>query len=51
MRMIKYFAPLLLEPFCKQYPGIEVSLKASNRERLLERLGENLDDIYSRSAT
>lgn len=42
----KYFAPRLLGPFCKQYPGIEVSLKVSNRERLLERLSENLDDLY-----
>lgn len=42
----KYFAPRLLGPFCNQYPGIEVSLKVSNRERLLERLSENLDDLY-----
>jgi DNA-binding transcriptional LysR family regulator len=33
----KYFAPRLLGPFCQQYPGIEVSLKVSNRERVLER--------------
>jgi DNA-binding transcriptional LysR family regulator len=42
----KYFAPRLLGPFCKKYPGIDVSLKVSNRERLLERLNENLDDLY-----
>jgi len=42
----KYFAPRLLGPFCKLYPGINVSLKVSNRERILERLGENLDDLY-----
>lgn len=42
----KYFAPRLLGPFCNQYPGIEVSLKVSNRERILERLSENLDDLY-----
>ena len=42
----KYFAPRLLGAFCSKYPGIEVSLKVSNRERLLERLGENQDDLY-----
>jgi DNA-binding transcriptional LysR family regulator len=42
----KYFAPRLLGPFCKLYPGIDVSLKVSNRERLLARLGENQDDLY-----
>jgi DNA-binding transcriptional LysR family regulator len=42
----KYFAPRLLGPFCQQYPGIEVSLKVSNRERILERLAENQDDLY-----
>ncbi len=42
----KYFAPRLLGPFCQQYPGIEVSLKVTNRERILERLGHNEDDLY-----
>jgi len=42
----KYFAPRLLGPFCTLYPGIDVSLKVSNRERLLERLGNNQDDLY-----
>jgi DNA-binding transcriptional LysR family regulator len=42
----KYFAPRLLGPFCQQYPGIDVSLKVSNRERILERLAENQDDLY-----
>jgi len=42
----KYFAPRLLGPFCKLYPGIDVSLKVGNREHLLERLGENQDDLY-----
>ena len=42
----KYFAPRMLGSFCKQYPGIEVSLKVSNRECLLERFDENLDDLY-----
>lgn len=42
----KYFAPRLLGPFCKLYPGVDVTLKVGNRERLLERLGENQDDLY-----
>ena len=42
----KYFAPRLLGMFCQQYPGIEVSLEVSNRERILERLTDNMDDLY-----
>ncbi len=42
----KYFAPRLLGPFCQRYPGIEVALKVTNRELILERLAENLDDLY-----
>ena len=42
----KYFAPRLLGPFCKLYPGVDVSLKVSNRERLLERIDDNMDDLY-----
>ena len=42
----KYFAPRLLGTFCQQYPGVDVSLKVSNRERVLERLARNQDDLY-----
>jgi len=42
----KYYAPRMLGIFCQKYPGIEVSLKVTNRERLLERLSENVDDLY-----
>jgi len=42
----KYFAPRLLGSFCLQYPGVDVSLKVSNREKLLERLASNQDDLY-----
>ncbi len=42
----KYFAPRLLGPFYRQYPGIDISLKVSNREHLLDRLGNNQDDLY-----
>jgi len=42
----KYFAPEVLGEFCKLYPGIDVSLKISNRERILERLAAQDDDLY-----
>ncbi len=42
----KYFAPRLLGPFCQRYPDIEVALKVTNRERVLERLNANADDLY-----
>lgn len=42
----KYFAPRLLGPFCQQYPDIEVALKVTNREHVLERLLANEDDLY-----
>jgi DNA-binding transcriptional LysR family regulator len=42
----KYFAPRLLGTFCQQYPGVDVSLKVTNREHVLERLASNLDDLY-----
>ncbi|KPV39248.1 LysR family transcriptional regulator [Thiohalorhabdus denitrificans] len=42
----KYFAPHVLGHFKQRYPGIDVSLKVSNRERVLERLAINEDDLY-----
>lgn len=42
----KYFVPRLLGSFYERYPGIEVSLKISNRERILQRLSNNEDDLY-----
>lgn len=42
----KYFIPRLLGQFCQRYPGVDVKLKVTNRERVLERMAENLDDLY-----
>lgn len=42
----KYFIPRLLGLFCQHYPGIDVSLKVTNRERVLQRMAENQDDLY-----
>ena len=42
----KYFVPRLLGPFRHRYPEIKVSLQVTNRKLVLERLAENLDDLY-----
>lgn len=42
----KYFIPRLLGPFCQQYPGIDVALKVINRQQVLERMSNNMDDLY-----
>ncbi len=42
----KYFVPRLLGPFRHRYPGINISLQVTNRKQVLDRLSENLDDLY-----
>lgn len=42
----KYFMPRVLGPFCDRYPGIDVAMEVINRDRLLERLASNEDDLY-----
>ncbi|MGB5260401.1 MAG: LysR substrate-binding domain-containing protein [Gammaproteobacteria bacterium] len=42
----KYLAPEMLGQFSRLYPGIELSLKVTNRERIIERLHANEDDLY-----
>jgi DNA-binding transcriptional LysR family regulator len=42
----KYFAPELLGQFSMQYPGIEVALKVTNRNNIIERMRNNEDDVY-----
>jgi DNA-binding transcriptional LysR family regulator len=41
-----YFAPRLLGEFSKLYPGIEVTLRVTNREQVLASMADNLDDLY-----
>ena len=41
-----YFAPRLLGKFCQAYPGVRVSLEVTNREHMLQRMSQNLDDLY-----
>jgi LysR family transcriptional regulator, low CO2-responsive transcriptional regulator len=42
----KYVIPRLLGPFCQRYPGIDVSLIVTNNEQVVDRLRDNLDDLY-----
>ena len=46
----KYFLPRWLGSFCQAYPGIEITLEVANRDRILQRLAEQLDDVYIMSA-
>lgn len=42
----KYVIPRLLGPFCRRFPGIDVSLTVTNHERVLDNLVDNRDDLY-----
>jgi len=42
----KYFLPRIIGPFCQQYPGVELSLRFTNHERILQYLTDNEDDFY-----
>ena len=42
----KYFVPRLLGPFCKRYPGIDISLKVTNHQNIQERMLNNRDDLF-----
>ncbi|OGB27354.1 MAG: LysR family transcriptional regulator [Burkholderiales bacterium RIFCSPLOWO2_02_FULL_66_35] len=43
---VKYTVPKLLGGFCAAHPGIEVAMLVGNREKLLQRLANNTDDLY-----
>jgi DNA-binding transcriptional LysR family regulator len=42
----KYFMPRLIGSFCTRHPQIDVSLQILNRDGVVQRLRENLDDLY-----
>ncbi|MBD2138125.1 LysR family transcriptional regulator [Anabaena sp. FACHB-1237] len=42
----KYIIPRLLGPFCQMYPGIDISLQVTNHELIMDRMMNNMDDIY-----
>jgi DNA-binding transcriptional LysR family regulator len=41
-----YFAPRLLGDFVKRHPGIEVSLRVTNKQQVLASMADQLDDLY-----
>ena len=41
----EYFVPDLLGPFSRAYPGIEIELSVENRDRIVQRLSQGLDDL------
>lgn len=42
----KYFIPRILGTFCEKYPQIDIALEVLNRDGVVKRLEENLDDLY-----
>jgi DNA-binding transcriptional LysR family regulator len=42
----KYFLPRMLGAFCRRYPDIDIELEIANREKIVERLRNNQDDLY-----
>ena len=42
----RYFATRLIGDFCRAYPNITFELEVLNREQILQRMRDNLDDLY-----
>ncbi|MFT3857671.1 MAG: LysR family transcriptional regulator [Aquabacterium sp.] len=42
----KYFIPRMLGRFCASHPQVDVSLQVLNRDGVVQRMRENLDDLY-----
>lgn len=42
----KYFVPRVLGSFCRRYPQIDVAFEVLNRDGVVARLRDNLDDLY-----
>lgn len=42
----KYFIPRLLGSFCERHPQIDIALEVLNRDGVVQRLRENVDDLY-----
>ena len=42
----KYFLPRMLGAFCRRYPDITIELEIANREKIVQRLRGNQDDLY-----
>lgn len=41
----KYFIPRILGSFCAQYPEVDISLQVLNRDGVVARLRQNMDDL------
>lgn len=42
----KYFVPRMLGGFCQAHPSIDITLQVLNRDGVVGRLRDNLDDLY-----
>jgi DNA-binding transcriptional LysR family regulator len=42
----KYFIPHLLGSFCEQHPRVDLQFRVGNREQIIQRLHDGLDDLY-----
>jgi len=42
----KYFIPYMVGEFLQQYPSIEFQFNLGNRQQIIERIGEDIDDFY-----
>lgn len=42
----KYFVPRILGGFCDRHGDVEIALEVLNRDGVVQRLRENLDDLY-----
>jgi DNA-binding transcriptional LysR family regulator len=42
----KYFIPRMLGSFCAHHPDIDIALEVLNRDGVVSRLRNNLDDLY-----
>jgi len=42
----KYFIPKLLGSFCHKYPDVDIALEVLNRDGVIRRLEQNMDDMY-----
>ncbi len=42
----RYFATRIIGEFCREHPRVELVLEVVNRDQILERMRQNLDDLY-----
>ncbi|XOV80678.1 MAG: LysR family transcriptional regulator [Aestuariibacter sp.] len=42
----KYFIPHLLGTFCAHYPGVDIKFKVGNRQQIIDRVNDGIDDFY-----